>query len=212
MPNLSLRRSNSDEPSQTHRRILRAALGVFAEFGYSGASTREIARRAGVHQPALAYHFKGKEQLWKAAVQAVFSDFETALRNGMAEFAKYDDRLHNLASIYVRFVANNPEWVTFVIHEGQQTGERSRWLAEVWLRPQARLLYGAMTGQPWPDGDAAAEARAFSMLAVLTGSTAVFAQRAQIEQAGGVDIHSPAFVDQHVETMRQVLKVLISIR
>ncbi|MDR0807691.1 MAG: TetR/AcrR family transcriptional regulator [Gemmobacter sp.] len=48
------------------RRILSAALSVFAETGYSGASMDEIAQRAKVSKPTLYQYFGSKEQLFGA--------------------------------------------------------------------------------------------------------------------------------------------------
>src|SRR4051795_9741054 len=56
----------------TRQAILRAALDLFAERGFDGASTRLIAERAGVGQPLLNYHFAGKQELWRAAVDDLF--------------------------------------------------------------------------------------------------------------------------------------------
>ena len=54
--------------SQAERReeILDAALGVFAEQGYHGASTEEIARRAGISQPYVFRLFGTKKDLFIA--------------------------------------------------------------------------------------------------------------------------------------------------
>lgn len=54
--------------SETHRRILQAALEEFAQSGYKGASTRLIAERAGVNEVTLFRHFGSKLELLKAAV------------------------------------------------------------------------------------------------------------------------------------------------
>src|SRR5919206_179985 len=64
------------------KRILTAALEVFGERGFSGASTREIAARAGVTQPLVHYHFATKDALWRAAVDELFA----ALRSGVDPF------------------------------------------------------------------------------------------------------------------------------
>ncbi|HEX9092627.1 MAG TPA: helix-turn-helix domain-containing protein [Coriobacteriia bacterium] len=53
--------------------ILDAALGVFAEKGYSSGSMRDIAKRVGVTEPALYRHFAGKEALFLALVRVVTS-------------------------------------------------------------------------------------------------------------------------------------------
>ncbi len=53
-------------PKGTATRILDAAEAVFSEHGYTGASTREIARRARVPFGALHYHWGTKRRLWDA--------------------------------------------------------------------------------------------------------------------------------------------------
>lgn len=50
-------------------RILDAALRVFAETGYRGATTRRIAQEAEVNEVTLFRHFGSKEELIRAAVQ-----------------------------------------------------------------------------------------------------------------------------------------------
>src|SRR3954469_16424159 len=56
----------------TRQALLAAALDLFSERGFDGASTRLIAERAGVAQPLLSYHFAGKQELWQAAVDDLF--------------------------------------------------------------------------------------------------------------------------------------------
>ena len=48
--------------------ILDAAEVVFANWGYTGATMREIAERASVAQGLIHYHFKTKEDLFEAMV------------------------------------------------------------------------------------------------------------------------------------------------
>jgi AcrR family transcriptional regulator len=50
-------------------RIVAAALDVFAERGYKGASLAQIAERVGITQQAVLYHFKSKDQLLVAALE-----------------------------------------------------------------------------------------------------------------------------------------------
>jgi AcrR family transcriptional regulator len=50
-------------------KILDAALQVFAEQGYRGATTRRIAQEADVNEVTLFRHFGSKEELMRAAVQ-----------------------------------------------------------------------------------------------------------------------------------------------
>ena len=52
-----------EAPGSTKARILAAAEAVFAAKGFQGASTREIAARAGVNISSLHYHWESKETL-----------------------------------------------------------------------------------------------------------------------------------------------------
>ena len=54
---------------ETSARIIEAALNLFGERGYEGASTRDIAELAGVNAPALNYYFKNKEGVYSACTE-----------------------------------------------------------------------------------------------------------------------------------------------
>jgi AcrR family transcriptional regulator len=61
------------EPAaSTKARILFAAEEVFATQGFAGASTREIAARAGVNISSLHYHWESKDRLYEAVLQTVY--------------------------------------------------------------------------------------------------------------------------------------------
>jgi AcrR family transcriptional regulator len=60
--------------------ILEAALAEFAEHGYQGATTASIARRVGVTQPLVHYHFGSKEALWRTTVDGLFTKLTGHLR------------------------------------------------------------------------------------------------------------------------------------
>ena len=57
---------------ETRERIERAALEAFAESGFDGASTGGIARRAGVTQQNVIYHYETKLRLWQAVADGLF--------------------------------------------------------------------------------------------------------------------------------------------
>lgn len=60
----------------TRRRILETALEIFATEGYEGASTRQLAERAGVNLPAIQYYFGSKEGLFRAVIESIIEHTE----------------------------------------------------------------------------------------------------------------------------------------
>ena len=56
---------------ETRQRIIDAAIELFGEHGFAGASTRDIATKAGVNAPALQYYFENKEGVYRACVEAM---------------------------------------------------------------------------------------------------------------------------------------------
>ena len=63
----------------THQRLLDAAARVFARSGLEGATTREIAREAGVNEVTLFRHFRTKEKLLAEVVHRTFDQQDAAL-------------------------------------------------------------------------------------------------------------------------------------
>ena len=58
---------------ERRKQIINAALTLFAERGFSGTRTREIAELANVSETLIFQHFKTKEDLYRAALTELFS-------------------------------------------------------------------------------------------------------------------------------------------
>ena len=55
--------------------ILKTAANLFATQGFDGTTTIQIAREAGVTEPLIYYHFKGKDDLFTQIIAATFSEY-----------------------------------------------------------------------------------------------------------------------------------------
>ena len=71
MGNSSKKKRLSGE--ERRARIIDAALRLFADKGFSGTRTREIADLAGISETLIFQHFKTKDELYRAALQELFS-------------------------------------------------------------------------------------------------------------------------------------------
>jgi AcrR family transcriptional regulator len=55
--------------------ILKTAARLFAAQGFDGTTTVQIAREAGVTEPLIYYHFKGKDDLFTSIIKTGFTEY-----------------------------------------------------------------------------------------------------------------------------------------
>jgi AcrR family transcriptional regulator len=121
----------------TRERILAAALDLFSERSFEGATTREIAARAGVTQPLLNYHFQSKDALWRAAVDTLFEDLTDALTARADGLRGVDERTATRLIVreFIFFSAHHPQLHRIITQECKVDGPRMDWLVERHVRP-----------------------------------------------------------------------------
>ena len=112
----------------TRERILEAAVETFAEKGFLGASTREIARRADTNQGLITYHFRSKDELWRAAADSIFERLGSQLADRLDALELSDPRERAREAIrqYVRFAAAHPELFRIMVDEGRVADDRMK--------------------------------------------------------------------------------------
>ena len=72
------RRAQTDS-AETKRGLIASATEEFAEYGYEGASLRQICSKAGVTTGALYFFFTSKEDLFKSVVSPLMSELPAIL-------------------------------------------------------------------------------------------------------------------------------------
>ena len=129
----------------TQQKLLDAAIQAFSENGFKGTSTRDIADRANVHHPLITYHFKNKGELWRAAANRIFREFNISLVKAMAEVPEMDPKARAEAFIrtYVKHSFGHPALHKIILQESSYPSDRLDWLVTQHLRP----LYEMVAGQ-----------------------------------------------------------------
>ena len=197
------RAATPDETIDSRESILRAALKSFAEKGYDGSSTREIATQAGVNQGLIPYYFGGKLKLWQAAVDLAFGDLAAGMDAALAdsEVTSERDRTALLLRNYVRFVARHPEFVRLMHEEGKRRGPRMRWLVDRHVKPMYDGVTSLMArsqarGVLPPDID---PIHFHYLLAGAVGL--IFHQAEECKRLAGVDPFDDAVVEEHARVV-----------
>jgi len=194
-------------PSDTRERILSAALSAFAERGFDGATTRDIAGRAGVNLGLIQYYFAGKQNLWRSAVERAVAELRTGLDAILADSRVADDRERTrlLMRGYVRFVGLNPEFIRIMHDEGKRRGARMRWLTDRHVKPLYQAIRDLLERQQ-AAGTLPAHIDALHFHYILIGAVGlVFHQAEECKRLTGVDPSDPAVIEAHADAVEHLL-------
>jgi len=93
--------------AERREQVLDAALEVFAEHGLSGASTDEIARRAGISQPYLFRLFHTKKELFIASTERCFRETRETFQRA-ADGTSGEEALQAMGRAYGELIRSNP--------------------------------------------------------------------------------------------------------
>jgi TetR/AcrR family transcriptional regulator len=196
--------SRADQREHTCRKILDAAVAVFASQGFEGASTRTIAEAADVTQGLLTYHFPSKDELWRAAAERIFALVDEQVIQPTADLPSGTDAETGRESIklYVRFVAEHPEMFQFMVDAQADPDGRSPWLVETYLRP----LYEQFERRMVEFNPAVVAEQVPHVFYVMVGAgSAVFALKDEAMRLSGLDVASPASIEAHADLVARLL-------
>jgi AcrR family transcriptional regulator len=191
-----------DADDGTRGKLLATALEVFAERGFEGARTRDIAERAGANLGLITYYFRNKETLWREAVTRAFAELQRELATAVAAHAGDDERrqLEHLVRSFVRFVARRPEFMRLMNDEGKRDSPRMRWLADRFVKPVhdglRQLIERGQRRGLLPD------ASPVSLHYIVLGAAGLlFSQAPECRRITGVDPTEPAFAEAHADAL-----------
>ncbi|HSB60979.1 MAG TPA: TetR/AcrR family transcriptional regulator [Vicinamibacteria bacterium] len=122
------------------KRILEAAVKVFARKGYFAARVSEIARRAGVADGTIYLYFRNKEDILVKLFDEVMAEHVLQARQAVEGLATTPQRLRAIAERHLRVLGENRDLaVVFQVELRQSTRFMERFTAS-WLRDYFALL------------------------------------------------------------------------
>ena len=190
----------------TRDRIVAAAVDLFSERSFDGATTREIASSAGVTQPLLNYHFRSKEELWQAAVATLFARLTAVLDERTVGLRGVDDVVTAklLVREFVTFSARHPELHRIITQESKADGPRMDHLVDAHVRPiyertvaMFEQLAAAGAVPPIPP---------IHLYYILTGAgPTMFVLAPECRRLTGVDPSAPDVIEAHADAVISLL-------
>ena len=114
---------------EREEKILKAALQLFSEKGYKGATTKALARKAGINEALIYRHFSEKSELYTAILQRKLKDTEQdflpELQAGLDQ--PFEEGLYYLAQrIVSRFKKDQP-FFRMMLFSGLENHPLSQW-------------------------------------------------------------------------------------
>ncbi|MBI4495320.1 MAG: TetR/AcrR family transcriptional regulator [Deltaproteobacteria bacterium] len=121
--------------------ILRGAMGLFAQKGFRGTTTREIARRLKISEALMFKYFPSKRALFSAIIQMRMDGSEEMLFPPEAVQAK-DDRqvFRSIASFLVQRNTKDPTFLRLILYSALEDHDLSRSFFENHAREKMGLL------------------------------------------------------------------------
>jgi len=196
--------SRPEQREATRERIVAAALEAFAERGFHGASTRDIAERAGTNQGLITYHFRSKDELWRAAADRIFGLLAKRMTEQLSALASDDPRERTREAIrsYVRFAAAHPELFRLMVDEGKNSERRMKWLVDTHLKPRYEQFMRPR-GAGSSRFDEASLPHAYYVMA--GAGSLIFAVAPECRRLTGLDPETEQAVEAHAEFVARLL-------
>lgn len=91
-----------DDPSSTRRRVLEAAIRLFADRGFDACTMRDLGREVGVKAPAIYNYYESKEHILAAASKDALRRFFTAVFGPLVEDPE-EERFERVVRRWVNF-------------------------------------------------------------------------------------------------------------
>jgi AcrR family transcriptional regulator len=188
----------------TRAALLQTAVTAFSERGFESVSVRQLEEAAGVKRGLVAYHFGDKEQLWRTAVEQLF----TALREDFV------GRVETLADVspqeaaramvraFVRYSAAHPQLNRLMMQECTNDSWRVSCMVGEHIRPLLQTLAQALPAASqllWGDGDP------HRYYLFIGAGAFVFSAEQECRQLFGVDPRAEDFVDRHADLVANLL-------
>lgn len=189
------------------RKILEAAVDLFASRGYAGASIRDIEQRAGVNRGLITHHFGTKDDLWKASIDYAFQPYFDELQSTIETLDGLNPSARQRVIIegFIRASAARPFMNQLMIQENYEPSWRSDWIVERFLRPAAQLNQKLGNDDPWL---AAFESNPHIRYILLGACAMPFSLSLEAHALFGVDVYERDFIDLHIETVLRMMHFL----
>lgn len=120
---LEMAKLKKEEPAlpmdiSAENKLKLAARKLFAQKGFAGTTTRDIAKEAGLNLALLNYYFRSKERLFELVMFESIQHFIKGIASVLnQEELSLEQKLEHIASNYTQLFLDQPDLPLFVLNE-----------------------------------------------------------------------------------------------
>lgn len=136
-------RAASPAEGDGRERILAAATRLFAEKGLDATSLQDIADAVGMRKPSLLWHYRSKEELHRAVLDALLSRWNDALPRLLRAAAR-EDRFDAVLDETIAFFSADPDRARLLLREALDRPDAMRALLATYVGPWMAVVTDAI--------------------------------------------------------------------
>jgi AcrR family transcriptional regulator len=180
--------------------LLAAALALFAEHGYEGASVRAITARAGANLGAITYHFGSKQALYERVLERCYGPLVERVEAVVRGAGTALERAESVVRTYFDYMSARPELPCLFMRELAAGHEVPRPVSAAIRRLHGTLAGLVVEGQR--EGTMRAGVAPIMAIGIVSQPLHFGALGGTLREATGIDPADPA---SREEIVRQVV-------
>ena len=128
--------------SPTPAQILASATRLFASRGYEATSLQDVADAVGIRKQSLLYHFKSKEELRRAVLDALLSRWNEVLPRLLLAATSGEGQFEAVVAETTSFFADDPDRARLLLRELLDRPDDVRALLATHVQPWVAVVSG----------------------------------------------------------------------
>ncbi len=128
-------KSEKNQDPGKREQILLAAEQVFADRGFKGTTTREVAEQAGIASSLIFYYFKNKVALYEAVFQNFFEQLEDLMQQNLSLDLDRLGKLRQFLFTFTDFASGHRNMMRILLREIIDNGRIVEKIAQDYFKP-----------------------------------------------------------------------------
>jgi AcrR family transcriptional regulator len=182
--------------------IFKAAIQVFAEYGFDQAKMDDIAQVAGVAKGTIYYHFRSKDELFVGLMSEGLDKLIDCARRNIEQYGSAMERLNALIHAHIDFFVQNTQLAKLLLNEAFGNKER-QYQFRVRIREYVQLIESVLI-EGKESGEFVVD-YPHAMASAIFGAASVIVLERIYHYEENVEKEIEKIKPQLVETVRQLL-------